>query len=251
MGTPGPPRLAIFPDELAAARALADGIAAALADRADLVLGLPTGRTPVLFYQELVTRVEQGVADLSRATTFNLDEFVGIPAHHPGSFRTFMNAHLFKRVNLAVERIHFLDGAAVDTAEECGRYERAIAAAGGIDVQILGVGTNGHIGFNEPAPALQARTHRVTLEPDTRRANAALFGGDPAAVPAEALSMGIATILQARRIVLIATGTAKAKIVERLVRGPVTTGVPASFLQLHPDVEIVMDEAAAAGLRAP
>jgi glucosamine-6-phosphate deaminase len=194
--------------------------------------------------------VERGTVDLSRATTFNLDEFVGIPASHPGSFRSFMNAHLFGRVNLAPERIHFLNGAADDTAEECARYERAIAAAGGIDVQILGVGTNGHIGFNEPAPALQARTHRVTLRPETRRDNAALFGGDPAAVPAEALSMGIATILQARRIVLVASGPAKASIVERLWRGPVTTELPGSFLQVHPDVEIVLDEAAAAGLRA-
>jgi glucosamine-6-phosphate deaminase len=250
MGIPGPPRIAIFPDERAAARALAAGIAGALANDPDLVLGLPTGRTPVAFYDELATRVEQGAADLSRATTFNLDEFVGIPSDHPGSFRTFMNTHFFSRVNLAPERIHFLDGSASDTAEECVRYERAIAAAGGIDVQILGVGTNGHIGFNEPAPALQARTHRVTLEPETRRASASLFAGDAAAVPAEALSMGIATILQARRIVLIATGSAKAAIVERVLRGPVTTDVPGSFLQLHPDVEIVMDEEAAVGLRA-
>jgi glucosamine-6-phosphate deaminase len=214
------------------------------------VLGLPTGRTPVGFYDELATRVEQGAADLSRATTFNLDEFLGIPSDHPGSFRSFMNAHFFGRVNLSPGRIHFLNGAATDTEKECERYEREIAAAGGIDVQVLGVGTNGHIGFNEPAAALQARTHRVTLEPETRRANASLFGGDPAAVPAEALSVGLATILQARRIVLIATGAAKASIVERLLHGPITTEVPGSFLQLHPDVEIVMDAAAAADLRA-
>jgi glucosamine-6-phosphate deaminase len=249
-GIPGPPRIAIFPDEGAAARALADGIAGALADAPGLVLGLPTGRTPVGFYDELATRVEQGAADLSRATTFNLDEFLGIPSDHPGSFRSFMNAHFFGRVNLSPGRIHFLNGAATDTEKECERYEREIAAAGGIDVQVLGVGTNGHIGFNEPAAALQARTHRVTLEPETRRANASLFGGDPAAVPAEALSVGLATILQARRIVLIATGAAKASIVERLLHGPITTEVPGSFLQLHPDVEIVMDAAAAADLRA-
>jgi glucosamine-6-phosphate deaminase len=250
MGTPGPPRIAIFPDEAAAARALADGIAGALADNAALVLGLPTGRTPVRFYDEMATRAEQGTADFSRATTFNLDEFIGIPADHPGSFRSFMYAHFFSRVNLAAERRHFLNGTAADTSAECARYERAIADAGGIDVQILGLGTNGHIGFNEPAPALQARTHRVTLEPETRRDNAALFGGDPAAVPAEALSMGIATILQARRIVLLATGPAKAAIVVRLLRGPVTTELPGSFLQLHADVEIVLDAEAAAGLRA-
>ena len=249
MRTPGPPRISTFPDEHAVAQALADRVGTELAERPALVLGLPTGRTPIRFYQELSTRVEQGRVDLSRATTFNLDEFVGIPSTHPGSFRSFMNTHLFGRVNLAAERIHFLDGAAPDTLEECDRYERAIAAAGGIDVQILGVGTNGHIGFNEPAPALQPWTHRVSLEPDTRRDNAGLFGGDPAAVPAEALSMGIATILQARQILLIATGSGKASIVAQLLRGPVTTDVPGSFLQVHSDVEFLLDEAAAAGLR--
>ena len=250
MRTPGLPRLAIFRDERAAARALTDRIAVALAANPALVLGLPTGRTPVAFYHELASRVEHGTSDLSRATTFNLDEFVGIPSDHPGSFRTFMNTHLFGRVNLALERIHFLNGTAVDTAEECERYERAIAAAGGIDIQILGVGSNGHIGFNEPGPELQARTHRVTLEPATRRDNADLFDGDADAVPAEALSMGIATILQARQIVLVAMGSAKAAIVERLLRGPIATELPGSFLQVHPDVEVVLDEAAAAALRA-
>ena len=249
MRTPGPPSISIFPDERAVAHALADRVTTELTQRPALVLGLPTGRTPVRFYEELSSRVAQGRADLSRATTFNLDEFVGISSAHPGSFRSFMNTHLFGRVNLAAERIHFLDGLALDTAEECDRYERAIARAGGIDVQILGVGTNGHIGFNEPAPALQAWTHRVTLEPDTRRDNAGLFGGDPAAVPAEALSMGIATILQAKQILLIATGEGKASIVARLVRGEVSTDVPGSFLQVHSNVEFLLDEAAAAGLK--
>ena len=249
MRSPGPPRISIFPDERAVAHALADRVTTELTQRPALVLGLPTGRTPVRFYDELSSRVAQGRVDLSRATTFNLDEFVGISSAHPGSFRSFMNTHLFGRVNLAAERIHFLDGLALDTAEECDRYERAIARAGGIDVQILGVGTNGHIGFNEPAPALQAWTHRVTLEPDTRRDNAGLFGGDPAAVPAEALSMGIATILQAKQILLIATGEGKASIVARLVCGEVSTDVPGSFLQVHSNVEFLLDEAAAAGLK--
>ena len=153
--TPGPPRITILPDDVAIARAVADRVTTALAANPRLVLGLPTGRTPVAFYDELATRVEQGLVDLSLATTFNLDEFVGIPAAHVGSFRTFMREHLFRRVNLSPDRIHFLDGTAADTAAECGRYERAIAAAGGIDIQILGIGTNGHIGFNEPAPALE------------------------------------------------------------------------------------------------
>ncbi len=159
-----------------------------------------------------------------------------------------MTAHLFARANLQPERIHFLNGSAPDPSAECERYERAIAAAGGIDVQILGVGTNGHIGFNEPARALHARTHRVTLTAETRRANAALFGGDPSSVPAEALSMGMATILQARSIVLLATGISKATTVAGLLRGPITPELPASFLQLHHDVEVMLDEPAASGL---
>jgi glucosamine-6-phosphate deaminase len=248
MPTPGPPRVAAFPDAAAAAHALTDRVVEALARNPRLVLGLPTGRTPIAFYHELASRVERGEADLSQATTFNLDEFVGISARHPGSFRSFMNAHLFGRVNLSPERIHFLDGTARDTEAECARYEREIAAAGGIDILILGLGTNGHIGFNEPAPALPARTHRVTLEPDTRDGNADLFNGDPAAVPPEALSMGIGTILHARQVILVATGQAKAAVVERLVRGPVTPQLPGSFLQVHPDVEILLDAAAAAGL---
>jgi glucosamine-6-phosphate deaminase len=147
-------------------------------------------------------------------------------------------------------RTNFLDGAASDPLEECERYEREIDRVGGIDLQILGIGTNGHIGFNEPASELEARTHRVTLKPETRRSNAALFGGDPATVPAEALSMGMGTILQARRAVLIATGRSKAACVERVVNGPITTLLPASFLQLHANAEIFLDQEAAGQLSA-
>jgi glucosamine-6-phosphate deaminase len=248
MGVPGPPRVTVFPNDRAAARALAHRVADMLAAKPDLVLGLPTGRTPVRFYHDLASLAEHGSADFSRATTFNLDEFVGLPPEHPSSYRSFMNAHLFGRVNLHPDRTNFLNGAAIDADAECGRYERAIADAGGIDLQILGLGTNGHIGFNEPADGLHAHTHRVTLTAETRRANAALFGGDPAAVPAEALSMGMATILRARSIVLMATGKTKASTVEHLIRGPITPKLPASFLQVHPDVEIVLDELAASCL---
>jgi glucosamine-6-phosphate deaminase len=250
MRAAGLARLSVFPNDRAAARALAHRIATALAANPRLVLGLPTGRTPVRFYHDLASLAEHGHADFSQATTFNLDEFVGLAPTHPGSYRHFMEAHLFSRVNLSPERIQFLDGAASDLEQECARYEAAIAQGGGIDVQILGVGTNGHIGFNEPGPTLHARTHRATLKPETRRANASLFGGNPEAVPAEALSMGMATILQARSIVLLATGRTKADCVARLVRGPITTDLPASFLQLHHDVEIMLDEAAASGVRS-
>jgi len=243
------PRVRIFPNDRAAARALARRIVAALAEKPALVLGLPTGRTPVGFYHELASIAAAGHADFSRATTFNLDEFLGVPPSHPGSYRQFMEHHLFSRVNLRPENIHFLDGSAADPEAECLRYERAIEEAGGIDVQILGIGTNGHIGFNEPAAELHARSHRVTLKPETRRSNAALFRGDASAVPREALSMGMATILQARAIVLLATGRSKAACVERLVNGPITTALPASFLQLHREVDVMIDEAAAEGLR--
>ena len=183
--------------------------------------------------------------DFSGATTFNLDEFAGLAPTHPGSFRRFMEEHLFSGVNIAAQKIHFLNGAAEDLDAECERYEDAIEAAGGIDLQLLGIGANGHIGFNEPGDTLVSRTHRVVLHEVTRRENAALFGADPSQVPREALSMGMGTILRAGRLVLIATGERKARCIERTVRGPLTTRLPASFLQTHRHVELFLDRAAA------
>ena len=238
-------RITTFRDERTLARTLAAQIAAEMAANPRLVLGLPTGRTPIRLYHELGTLHARGKADFSQAATFNLDEFLGVAPDDPGSYRTFMQHHLFSRINMPPDRIHFLNGAAQDAAAECRRYEEAIEAAGGIDLQLLGIGTNGHIGFNEPARELQPRTHRVTLKAETRRSNASLFGGDGERVPAEALSMGMATILQARRIVLIATGKSKARCIARLIHGPLTTKLPASFLQLHRDVGILLDEKAA------
>jgi glucosamine-6-phosphate deaminase len=245
------PRVTVFHNERGLARAAAERVAEALARNPRPVLGLPTGRTPVRLYRELVSLHAAGRADFSHATTFNLDEFLGIQPSHPGSYRTFMQQHLFDHVNLPPERIHFLNGASDDPDAECRRYEDKIAAVGGIDLQILGIGTNGHIGFNEPARELAARTHRVRLKAETRRANAALFGADPERVPAEALSMGMGTIMQARTILLLATGKSKARSVARLLDGIVTTKVPASFLQLHADVDILLDEPAAAEISAP
>jgi glucosamine-6-phosphate deaminase len=231
----------VFKDERTLAKTLSAQIAATLNDTPELVLGLPTGRTPIRLYHELGTLH----ADFSEATTFNLDEFLGVGPGHPGSYRAFMEQHLFSRVNLRPDRIHFLHGDAPDPEGECARYDEAIAAAGGVGLQLLGIGTNGHIGFNEPARELAARTHRVVLKASTRRSNAALFGGDLSEVPREALSMGMATILQARRIVLMATGKSKARCVELAIHGPITTKLPASFLQLHPNVELLLDKAAA------
>ena len=241
-------RVTIFKDERALAKTLAERIARDLAAKPDLVLGLPTGRTPIRLYHELGSMHAKGQADFSRATTFNLDEFLGIPPEHPGSYRAFMQEHLFSRVNLDPSRINVLHGTAADPNEECVRYDRAIDEAGGIDLQLLGIGTNGHIGFNEPARELASTTHRVVLKSSTRRSNAALFGGDPDQVPREALSMGMATILHARQIVMIATGKSKAGCIEKVVHGPITTKLPASFLQVHRDVELMLDETAASRL---
>jgi len=237
-------KVTVFKDERTLARTLATQIAATLKETPATVFGLPTGRTPIRLYHELGSIH----ADFSRAATFNLDEFLGVGPEHPGSYRAFMQQHLFSRVNLAPERIHVLNGAAPDPEGECARYEAAIADAGGIDLQVLGIGTNGHIGFNEPARELAARTHRVTLKESTRRSNAALFGGDAGKVPKEALSMGMGTILHARRIVLIATGKSKARCIDLVVNGPITTKMPASFLQVHSNVELMLDEAAAGRL---
>lgn len=236
-------RVFATPDETA--RALADRIATAVRAKPDIVLGLPTGRSPVATYHELLRMNAAGEVNFGDVRTFNLDEFAGIDGGHPGSFRRFMDEHLFRGVNLRASNIHFLDGAAADLDAECARYEAAIDAVGGVDLQLLGIGANGHIGFNEPGDELIALTHRVALHDVTRRDNAALFGGETGQVPREALSMGLGTILKAAAIVLIATGERKARCVQRTVKGPLTTRLPASFLQTHRRVELFLDRAAA------
>jgi glucosamine-6-phosphate deaminase len=238
--------LVVLPDAAAVAAVVATRIVAAIEALPDLVLGLPTGRTPVALYDDLRGRRDVSFA---RVATFNLDEFLGLGVRHPGSYRQFMERHLFAHVDLDPRRVHFLAGDTPDPESECERYERDIVAAGGIDLQILGIGTNGHIGFNEPAPALQARTHRVTLREESRRSNAGLFPGGLAEVPREALSMGMATILQSREILLMAIGHQKAACIAAMVEDPITTLLPASFLQLHPAVTVVLDEAAASALQ--
>jgi len=241
-------RFHVYPNERAAARALARHVSDAIQVKPDLVLGLPTGRTPVGFYHELSGMVDHGRCSFRSVRTFNLDEFLGIPPTHPGSYRRFMEAHLFNRVDLPASQINFLNGDARDPEAECERYEQAIAQAGGLDVQILGIGTNGHIGFNEPGPRLEARTHLVTLKLESRRSNAALFGGQLDRVPTEALSMGMATILQAESLILLAHGESKAGCIAAVVHGPLTTELPASFLQLHHDVDLILDTGAASAL---
>jgi glucosamine-6-phosphate deaminase len=235
----------VFDTEELVARALADRVASALRVRPSIVLGLPTGRTPIAMYKELRRLHAHEGLSFARASTFNLDEFVGVGPTHPGSFRYYMDEHLFRGIDLRTERIHFLNGMAADLDAECERYERDIAAAGGLDLQLLGIGSNGHIGFNEPGEELMANTHHAALHDGTRRDNASQFGNDLSTVPHEALSMGMGTILKAASLILVATGERKARCVERMVRGPVTTRLPASFLQMHREVDIYLDRPAA------
>lgn len=239
-----------FEDEEALASALATRVLAAIIAHPRLVLGLPTGRTPLALYRELRERSGGGLIDWSRVRTFNLDEFVGLAPFHTGSYRAFMQAELFDHVSIDPAGIGMLDGGAPDLPAECRRYEDAIAGAGGIDLQLVGIGANGHIGFNEPADGLCAHTHIAELERQTREANAPLFGADWTAVPERALSMGMATILGARAIVLMATGGEKADAVFGMIEGLITPRLPASFLQLHPRVTVMLDRGAASRLMA-
>lgn len=211
------------------------------------VLGLATGGTPIGVYRELVRLHRQEGLDLSHVTTFNLDEYCGLPPDHPQSYHTYMRRHLFNHVDLDPHRARLPDGMAEDPAAECACYEAAIAQSGGMDILLLGVGTNGHIGFNEPGTRFDSRTHCVELAEKTRLANARFFPPGEA-VPRRAITMGIATILAARQILLLATGAQKAEAIVRAALGPITPDCPASVLQRHPRVTLLLDQEAASQL---
>ena len=231
----------VYPDAAAVAVAAAERVGVLLAHKPEAVLALPTGNTPLAMYDELVRRQ----LDWSLVTTFNLDEYVGLGPEHPASYHHYMREHLVKRTNL--QRCHLPNGQAADLEAECHDYERAIAQAGGIDLAILGIGQYGHLAFNEPPSALRCRTRVVRLAPSTRRINAAQFpaGETP---PTHALTVGLGTVLEARSVLLLATGANKAEILARAVEGPVSAMVPASALQLHSLPVILADEAAASRL---
>jgi glucosamine-6-phosphate deaminase len=236
-----------FEDDDALSAALATHVLEQIVARPSLVLGLPTGRTPLGLYREIRERSSGDRIDWSRVRTFNLDEFAGLDPSSEPSYRAYMQKELFDHVSIDPANIGFLNGAASDLKEECRRYDAAIAAAGGIDLQILGIGANGHIGFNEPSDGLCANTHIADLTEETRAANATRFGGDWTRVPARALSMGMASILNAGEIVLIATGAEKADAVRGMVEGLITTRLPASILQVHPRVTVMVDREAWSG----
>ncbi len=222
-------------------------MAAVIRRRERTVLGLETGGTPEKVYEELVRMHRDEGLSFSGVTTFNLDEYVGLAASHPGSYRYYMAKHLFDRVDLQKGSTHFPDGMAGDLVAECVRYEESIRREGGVDLQLLGIGRDGHIGFNEPTSSLSSRTRIKTLTEQTIRDNRPYFGPGEQ-VPFHVLTMGIGTILEARAVLLLAFGASKADAVAQMVEGPLTALVPASALQLHERAVVVLDEAAAAKL---
>ena len=223
-------------------------IAKTVREKPNAVLGLATGRTPERLYRELVRMHREEDLDFSRVTTFNLDEYVGLTPEHRQSYRYFMNEQLFQHINIDVANTHVPAGSAEHLQAECRDYEERIKAAGGIDVQLLGLGRNGHIGFNEPTGSLGSRTWIKILSEQTLNDNAAVFG-DRDAMPRHAVTMGIGTIMEARQIVLLAFGPAKVRAVMQMIEGPLAAICPGSALQAHPRATVVLDEASAAGLR--
>lgn len=227
----------------------ADAISALLHRKPDAVLGLATGSSPLAIYDELVTRCAAGHISFGRVRGFTLDEYVGLPAEHPERYRNVIDKVFVSRVDFAPGAVQGPDGLAADIPAACTAYEEAIRAAGGIDLQILGIGTDGHIGFNEPGSSLASRTRIKTLTAQTRTDNARFFDDDIDAVPTHCLTQGLATILDARHVVLVATGRQKAEAVHHLVEGAVSAMWPASVLQHHPHVTVLLDDAAARRLQ--
>lgn len=226
-------------------RKAANIISAQVIMKPNCVLGLATGSTPIGTYAQLVEWYNKGDLDFSEVTTVNLDEYKGLPRTNDQSYYYFMHQHLFDRVNIDPERTNVPNGMEPDVEKECGRYEELIRSLGGVDLQLLGLGHNGHIGFNEPGEAFEKETHCVDLTESTIEANKRFFASADD-VPKQAYTMGIKTIMQAKKILIVVNGENKADIVERAFFGPVTPEVPASILQLHNDVTLVGDEAALA-----
>ena len=229
-------------------RKAANIISAQVILKPDCVLGLATGSTPVGMYKELVEMYNEHRVDFSQVKTVNLDEYAGLSGDNDQSYRYFMNHNLFDHININKENTNVPNGTAADLEAECERYEQVVASMGGVDVQLLGIGNNGHIAFNEPCEEFPEKTHVVNLTQNTIEANARFFASMDD-VPKKALTMGIGTIMKAKKIVLLANGAKKAQTIYDTVYGPITPKVPASILRLHPDVTIFVDEEAGALLK--
>jgi glucosamine-6-phosphate deaminase len=229
---------------------IAGGIIADLLQRKpNAVLGLATGSSPLCIYDDLVSRCSAGEISFASARAFTLDEYVGLPAEHPERYRNVIDTEFASRVDFAPGAVNGPDGLADDLDAACAGYDAAIGEAGGVDVQILGIGTDGHIAFNEPGSSLASRTRVKTLTKQTRADNARFFDGDVEAVPTHCLTQGLGTIMEARHIVLIATGRGKAEAVHQLAEGAVSALWPATILQHHPHVTVLLDDAAAGRLQ--
>lgn len=237
----------VYPDHLSASQHVADVIADYLSNQPACVLGLATGSTPLAVYSELCRRHREDGLTFAQALTFNLDEYLGLECGHPQSYRRFMNTHLFDHVDIDVARTHFPDVHAGDVSLAADDYEGELHDSGGVGLQLLGIGTNGHIGFNEPGTLPDSLTRVVELAPSTILSNKRFFESADQ-VPRRAITMGIATILRSGKIVLLATGAEKAAAVAGAIQGPVDMKNPASFLQTHANVHFVLDETAAANL---
>ena len=238
----------IVPDAQAVTLLAANILSEAIWARPNLVLGLATGSTMMPLYTEIVRRYHEDALSLAGVTSFNLDEYVGLAPNHPCSYYQTMVEALFKQTNISPEATHLLRGDVSDPSAEARRYEALITASGGIDLQLLGIGVNGHIGFNEPGSSLSSRTRVEMLTEATRNSNRQFFTSENA-VPRYAITMGIATILEARSCLLLASGKAKATAVAAMVEGPLSTMCPASALQMHPNATVILDHGAASKLR--
>ena len=238
----------INPSAQAAANLAARKIAGVVRAKPSAVLGLATGGSPVPVYRELIRLHQEEGLDFSRVTTFNLDEYIGLGPSHPASYYHFMWKHLFQHINIRPEQVHIPDGLAQNIPASCKAYETAIRDAGGVDLQLLGIGTDGHIAFNEPASSLASRTRIKTLSERTRRDNASFFA-EGEEVPHHVITMGVGTIMEAREVVLLGLGAAKADAMLAAIEGPVTQMVPASVLQFHEHACFLLDEASAAKLQ--
>ena len=238
----------ILPNEEAVATSSADLVESQIRAFPDTVLGLATGSSPLGLYRELIRRHQQHELSFHKVRTFNLDEYVGIPADHSQSYRTFMDENLFKGIDIDLSNTHVPDGMAENPLEAGPAFEKKIAEAGGIDLQVLGIGTDGHIGFNEPTSSLRSRTRLKTLTKQTVEDNSRFFGPDEFQ-PKLAITMGIGTILETRRILMIATGENKAEAVQDMIEGPISSICPGSALQLHERVTVILDETAARNLK--
>ncbi|MEU5317025.1 glucosamine-6-phosphate deaminase [Streptomyces sp. NPDC021056] len=239
----------IVPDAKSGGELIAEAMAQLLRRKPDALLGVATGSTPLPIYQALTAKARAGAVDVSQARIAQLDEYVGLPAEHPESYRSVLRREVLEPLGIGMSSFIGPDGTAEDVQGACEAYDAALANAGGVDLQLLGIGTDGHIGFNEPCSSLASRTRIKTLTEQTRVDNARFFDGDISQVPHHVITQGIGTILEARHLVLLATGEGKADAVAATVEGPVAAVCPASALQLHPHATVVVDEGAASKLK--